>query len=175
MKNPKGLTVAIFSKYGRKIEERLERKILIPKSLGLGCCGIEIQNAMSATYDWQRLGIAAVVEEPSHADVMLVSGWINPQFSDHIKSVYAQMAGPKSVIAIGACALSGAPYSLGTPRAGAKAVTAASIIPVDIYVPGCPPRPEAILEALHMLRLKRNPLKDQDKIIYAALRGPSGH
>jgi NADH-quinone oxidoreductase subunit B len=163
--------VAFFSRVGKSIEAHIERHILVPWPLTYGCCQIEAENAMSATYDWQRLGVGRQVERPDQADVLLISGWINEQFAEQIKTVYAQMADPKSVIAIGACALSGSPYTMkgGTP------IIASKLVPVDVFVPGCPPRPEAILEAFHTLKQIRNPLKNQDKVIYAALRGPSGN
>jgi NADH-quinone oxidoreductase subunit B len=163
--------VSFFSRIGQSIETQLERRILMPWALSFGCCRIEVENAVSATYDWQRLGVGKLVDHPSQADVLLVSGWINEDVTDQLKTIYSQMAGPKSVIALGACALSGSPYALGV----GKPKLVGQIIPVDVYVPGCPPRPEAILDAFHMLKKKRNPIKNQEQIIYAALRGPSGN
>lgn len=163
--------MAFFSKIGNSIEVQIERHILVPWPLITGCCQIETENAMSATYDWQRLGVGRLVERPDQADVLLISGWINEQFAEQIKTIYAQMAAPKSVIAIGACALSGSPYAM----KGSAPIVASKLVPVDVFVPGCPPRPEAILEAFNTLKQIRNPLKNQDKVIYAALRGPSGN
>lgn len=162
--------MALFSGLGKTIEAQIERHIVVPWPLAYGCCRIEIENAMSATYDWQRLAVGRLVEHPHQADTLVVSGWISERLADEIKSVYAQMAAPRSVIAVGACMLSGSPYSVSS----AKAMTISQLIPVDVYVPGCPPRPEAILEAFNMLKQIRNPLKNQDKVIYAALRGPTG-
>ncbi|MEQ1876647.1 MAG: NADH-quinone oxidoreductase subunit NuoB [Bdellovibrionia bacterium] len=172
--------MAFFSRIGKSIESHIERHVLIPWPLTYGCCQIEVENAMSATYDWQRLGVGRLVETPDQADVLLISGWINEGLATQIKTVYAQMAEPRSVIAIGACALSGSPFSPPIPEAAkgksdSKVIVASQVVPVDIFVPGCPPRPEAILEAFNTLRKIRNPLKNQDKVIYAALRGPTGN
>ncbi|HEX4923920.1 MAG TPA: NADH-quinone oxidoreductase subunit NuoB [Bdellovibrionales bacterium] len=162
--------MALFSSIGKSIEGQIERHIIVPWPLAYGCCRIEIENTMSATYDWQRLGVGRLVEKPHQADTLIVSGWINEALAEEIKAVYAQLAAPRSVIAVGACMLSGSPYAT-SPK---KALTISELIPVDVFVPGCPPRPEAILEAFNMLKQIRNPMKNQDKVIYAALRGPSG-
>jgi NADH:ubiquinone oxidoreductase subunit B-like Fe-S oxidoreductase len=124
---------------------------------------------MTSTYDWRRLGVGRLVDSPSQADVLLVGGWINDSRCEEIKAAYSEMVGAKSVIAVGSCVLSGSPYAPGA----SKTILASQILPVDVFVPGCPPRPEALLEAFHLLKQKRRPSKDQDKIIYEALRGPS--
>jgi NADH-quinone oxidoreductase B subunit len=103
-------------------------------------CDIEILAALTPRYDAERLGVE-LVPSPRHADVLLVTGTTNPMMRERLKTVYDQMPDPKHVVAIGACALGGGVmkdcYSTGT---GID-----SVIPVDLYIPGCPPRPEAII------------------------------
>jgi len=151
----------------------------MPWVLSAGCCSIEIENAGLATYDWQRLGVDEAAESPSQSDLLIVAGWINHQRAEEIKSVYGMMRRPTSVLAIGACALSGSPYALpGTPASepeknpGAELIKASDLVPVDIFVPGCPPRPEALLDAILELQRKLNPGPHVQKVLHEAFRDP---
>ena len=103
-------------------------------------CDIEILAALTPRYDAERLGVE-LVPSPRHADVLLVTGTLNPLMRDRLKTVYEQMPEPRHVVAIGACALGGGVmkdcYNVG------HGIDTA--IPVDLYIPGCPPRPEAII------------------------------
>ena len=115
-------------------------------------CDIEILAALTPRYDAERLGVE-LVPSPRHADVLLVTGTLNPLMRDRLKTVYEQMPEPRHVVAIGACALGGGVmkdcYNVG------KGIDSA--IPVDLYIPGCPPRPEAIIYGLLKLVLGEPP------------------
>lgn len=152
-----------------KFLDRFEGMIYIPWTMVNGCCALEVQNAGEATYDWRRLGVQNFADQPSQADVLIVGGWVSEVFAEKLKSAYSQLAGHRYVIAVGACALSGSPYSI----AGEKIIKVSDILPVDVYVPGCPPRPEALLEAVQTLKNKTQPNRDQRKVIYEALKGPT--
>jgi len=144
-------------------------RVQVPWLMVKGCCKIEVENIRTATYDWTRLGVEDIAQHPSEADVMIVGGWVTSSYADELKNVYSQLSGMRSVIAVGACALSGAPYA----ASGETIIKVSDILPVDVFVPGCPPRPEAVLEAIQALRLKQKPQKDQKKVIYEALKGPN--
>lgn len=131
-----------------------------------GCCSTEIENAISSTYDWSRLGVVEAALAPSESDLLIVAGWITPEVAEELKQAHNQLMGKKSVIAIGACAISGGPYLASKE----KPILVHNILPVDIYVPGCPPRPEAILEAIKLLKQKLKPGPDQLSVLYRALR-----
>jgi membrane-bound hydrogenase subunit mbhJ len=103
-------------------------------------CDIEILAALTPRYDAERLGVE-LVPSPRHADVLLVTGTMNPLMRDRLKTVYEQMPEPKLVVAIGACALGGG-VMYDCYNAGHGIDTA---IPVNLFIPGCPPRPEAII------------------------------
>lgn len=109
-------------------------------------CDIELVAALTPRYDLERFGVV-LVPSPRHADVLLVTGVVSPQTKDRLIKIYQQMPEPKFVVAIGACALSGGVFQ-GCYNAG-QGVD--SVIPVDLYVPGCPPRPEAIIFAIGQL------------------------
>jgi NADH-quinone oxidoreductase B subunit len=103
-------------------------------------CDIEILAALTPRYDAERLGVE-LVASPRHADVLLVTGILNPLMKDRLIEVYQQIPEPKHVVAIGACALGGGVFK-GCYNVG-KGID--SVIPVDLYIPGCPPRPEALI------------------------------
>ena len=115
-------------------------------------CDIEILAALTPRYDAERLGVE-LVPSPRHADVLLVTGTTNPLMRDRLRTVYEQMPEPRHVVAIGACALGGGVmkdcYNVG------KGVD--SVVPVDLYIPGCPPRPEAIIFGILKLVLGSPP------------------
>ena len=115
--------------------------------------------ALTPRYDAERLGIE-LVASPRHADVLVVTGTVNPMMRDRLKKIYEQIPEPKKVIAVGACALGGGVmkgcYNVGH---GVE-----KVIPVDIYVPGCPPRPEALLYAIMKL-INENPEKGKKLLL----------
>jgi len=110
-----------------------------------GCngCILEIAAMLTPRYDIERFG-ALLRASARHADILLVSGIVNGQNKERLKTIYNQMAKNKKVIAIGSCSITGGPFKTGYNFAGPTD----KVIPVDIYVPGCPPRPEAIMYAI---------------------------
>lgn len=112
-------------------------------------CDIELVATLTPRYDLERFGVV-LVPSPRHADVLVVTGVVNPQTKDRLVRIYEQMPDPKFVIAVGACALSGGVFQ-GCYNAG-QGVD--SVIPVNLYIPGCPPRPEAIIYGIRQLLSK---------------------
>jgi NADH-quinone oxidoreductase subunit B len=157
----------LITKYESLIEA-LEKKHQFPWVMSVGCCSHEIENARLSTYDWQRLGIDDITVDASQANLLLIAGWINTQRAEEIKNVYKLMRKPTSVIAVGACALSGSPYNIFETHAGV--IKACDIIPVDINVSGCPPRPEALLTAVLELQKKIKPGPSAREVLSKALR-----
>jgi NADH-quinone oxidoreductase subunit B len=124
---------------------------LWPLVFGTSCCAIEMMSAASAKYDWSRFGFEVARATPRQADVIIIAGTIVNKMAPVLKRLYDQMADPKYVIAMGACATSGGPFFYNTYSVikGAD-----HVIPVDVYIAGCPPRPEALLHALITLQKK---------------------
>ncbi len=116
---------------------------LFPLPYGTACCAIEFMGDVSARFDIARFGAEVVRFSPRQADLLLVLGTINYKTAWVLKRIYDQMPDPKWVISVGACASSGGFYNNYTVLQGID-----QIIPVDVYVPGCPPRPESILYAI---------------------------
>ena len=134
---------------------------LWPMIFGTACCAIEFMSAAAAKHDISRFGAEVVRFSPRQADLMIVAGTISYKQAPILKKIYEQMGEPKWVISMGACACSGGFYDNYTTLQGID-----TIIPVDEYISGCPPRPEAILEAIMRIQEKSQDesiLKDRVK------------
>lgn len=131
-----------------------------PLSFGLACCAIEMMAASMARFDISRFGSEVFRPSPRQADLMIVAGTVTKKMAPQVVRLYNQMPEPKYVIAMGACAISGGPFKQGYNVL--KGID--RFLPVDIHIPGCPPRPEALLHALITL---------QEKIAGQPLTGPN--
>jgi len=116
---------------------------------GTACCAIEFMGAVSSMFDVSRFGAEVVRFSPRQSDLLLVMGTINYKQAPVLKKIYEQMCEPKWVVAVGACASSGGFYNNYSVVQGID-----EVIPVDVYVPGCPPRPEQILDAVMKIQQK---------------------
>jgi NADH-quinone oxidoreductase subunit B len=127
---------------------------------GLACCAFEMIASFDPRFDLARFGMEIMRASPRQADLFIVSGTITKRMAPQFVRLYNQMAEPKYVIAMGACAISGGPF-----KEGYNVVSGADkLIPVDVYVPGCPPRPEGLFNAVFALhkRMDRERIRDLD-------------
>jgi NADH-quinone oxidoreductase subunit B len=123
---------------------------LWPLTFATSCCGIEYMAVGAARYDFARFGFEVTRASPRQADFIMVAGTITDKMAPVLKRLYDQMADPKYVIAIGACAVSGGPF-----KKSYHVVNGVDkVLPVDVFVPGCPPRPEAMLYGIMQLQRK---------------------
>jgi NADH-quinone oxidoreductase subunit B len=125
---------------------------LWPLTFGLACCAIEMMAAGASRFDLARFGAEVFRPSPRQADVMIVAGTINKKMAPAVKTLYDQMPEPKWVIAMGNCAISGGPFVFPGQYAVVEGVD--KLFPVDVFVPGCPPRPEALIEGILALEEK---------------------
>ncbi len=122
-----------------------------PMGFGLACCAIEMMATSASRYDLDRFGASVFRASPRQSDLMIVSGTVTIKMASRVKRLYDQMPEPKYVIAMGSCATSGGPYW----HHGYHVLKGVDrVVPVDIYVPGCPPRPEALIEGVLQLQKK---------------------
>ncbi len=133
-----------------------------PMTFGLACCAIEMMAFGASRFDVDRFGAGAFRATPRQADLMIVAGTVTYKMASRLKRLYDQMPDPKYVMAMGACTVGGGPYF----KYGYHVVKGVDmVVPVDVYVPGCPPRPEALIEGLMRL---------QDKIQSRTIGMPKG-
>lgn len=134
------------------------QRSLWPLSAGLACCAFEMIAGAAARFDFGRFGMELLRGSPRQADLMIVSGTLTKKMAPQIVRLYNQMAEPKYVMAMGACAISGGPF-----KEGYNVVSGVDkFLPVDVYVPGCPPRPEALIHGFLslMARIKEEHWRD---------------
>ena len=130
-----------------KLAGLAQARSMWPVTMGLACCAIEMMAAGTPRFDMSRFGWEIFRASPRHADVMIVSGRVSHKMAPIVRNVYDSMPEPKWVISMGACASSGGVFNNYAVVQGCD-----HIVPVDVYLPGCPPRPEALIHAVLVLR-----------------------
>ncbi|MBP8972959.1 MAG: NADH-quinone oxidoreductase subunit NuoB [Anaerolineae bacterium] len=151
---PEGMQSAVaVTSFARLIDSIYNwgrRNSIWPMSFGLACCAIEMIATASSRFDQARFGMEVLRASPRQADLMIVSGTVTKKMVVPIVRLYNQMSEPKYVLAMGACAIGGGPF-----KEGYNVVSGIDkYIPVDVYVPGCPPTPQALLHGLIMMQEK---------------------
>ncbi len=171
-------TVEKFAGYARKGSLRAgtaRKGSLGPAAFGLACCAIEMMAVGGPRYDIARFGMEVFRASPRQADLMIVAGRVSQKMAPVLRQIYDQMAAPKWVLAMGVCASSGGMFNNYAIVQGVD-----HVVPVDIYLPGCPPRPEMLIDAILKLhdqiqdtKLGANAVAEQDRLEAQALIAPS--
>ncbi len=146
MRQPDGSSAVLTTRLDAMLAW-VRKNSLWPLPFGTACCAIEFMSSVSAHYDLARFGAEVVRFSPRQSDMMIVAGTITDKMAPVVKRVYDQMAEPKWVISMGACACTGGFY-----RAYHVVQGVDELIPVDVYVPGCPPTPEALIHGILKLQ-----------------------
>lgn len=147
-----GVKSAAPSYFLSRVQDWSRASSLWPMTFGLACCAIEMMSASASRYDLARFGSELFRASPRQADLMIVSGRVSQKMAPVLRQLYDQMPDPKWVIAMGDCASCGGVFNNYALVQGVD-----KIVPVDVYVPGCPPRPEALIDSIIKLqgRIKR--------------------
>jgi len=151
---PSGILLANATKF----IQWARKSSLWPATFGLACCAIEMMATGAAHHDLGRFGMEVFRASPRQADLMIVAGRVSQKMGPVLRTIYDQMAEPKWVISMGVCATSGGMFNNYAIIQGVD-----QIVPVDIYVPGCPPRPEMLMDGILKLheKIQNTPLKTQ--------------
>ncbi len=155
-KIPEGIAITSLD----KMVNWARKRSMWPLGFGLACCAIEMISTFASRYDLARYGMEILRPSPRQADLIIVSGRLSVKMAPVLKRLYDQMPNPKWVISMGACASSGGVFNNYAIVQGVD-----KIIPVDIYVPGCPPRPEQLIDGIMKLyeKVEKESLLDKKK------------
>ena len=143
---PSGFEGLIFTQLD-KVVNWARKSSIWPMSFGLACCAIEMISSTTSRFDIARFGAEVFRPSPRQADLMIVAGTVTLKMAPVLKRIYDQMPDPKWVISMGACSSVGGPFNTYSVLQGVD-----KIVPVDVYIPGCPPVPEAVLDAVIKLQ-----------------------
>src|SRR3954465_3344107 len=144
---------------------------LWPGTFGLACCAIEMMTSGGPRYDLARFGMEVFRASPRQADLMIVAGRVSQKMAPVLRQIYDQMAAPKYVLAMGVCASSGGMFNNYAILQGVD-----HVVPVDMYLPGCPPRPEMLIDAILKLheQVMHEPLGEKRRLVLEAQRAEQG-